>query len=271
MIHKTTSYKLTLTYQGTRYQGWQIQPMGKTIQGELNQALSLVSGSVDVKSMGSGRTDAGVHALNQVVRVDIPLEIQPPQLVRALNVHLPSDVRVKSAEKCEETFHPTFQATSKTYSYYFMKSYDPNPFLENLITSVRYDLDFGLMKEAVSSFKGTHDFKCFQVEGTDVASSVRTIWEADVFRLEALPIPWLNATLNSPVGLQIYEIRFKGNGFLKQMVRLMVGALWAVGRKKITNLALVDALRNPQFGKRLSPVAPPQGLYLHNVTYGDTP
>ena len=132
-------YQLTLAYQGANYLGWQLQPVdqGKTIQGELNSALEIISKRQLVKTTGSGRTDAGVNATAQVVKVTMDLEIDTNSLKSALNSLLPLDIRVISAKKCAESFHPIFDAIDKEYHYYFQVAENISPFLKDRITLFR--------------------------------------------------------------------------------------------------------------------------------------
>ena len=252
-------YKLLIQYRGTSYLGFQIQTEGqKTIQGELNRALATITKSEDVKSVGSGRTDTGVHALGQVVRICIPLLINGKNLVKALNSHLPHDIRVIDAEACDENFHPIFSAKSKEYNYVFSLE-TPDPFSTDLITHYPHELDIEKMNRACKLFLGEHDFVNFQCQGTEVATTVRRITECEVLSFDS------NGHWSNLVG-KYYVIRVVGNGFLKQMVRLMVGALWNIGRGKIEESDLHRALRAPIDG-RLGATAPPHGLYLKVVHY----
>lgn len=255
MIH---FYKLILQYKGTRYLGWQVQPesAGLTVQGELNRALRLISKSDEAKSLGAGRTDAGVHALGQVAKVGIPLEIAPENLVKALNVNLPDDIRVLAAEKSDLEFFPTVHAVSKEYHYRFTCQRGFTAFQNDFIVNHPFDLDIEKMKEACKILIGQHDFTNFYCEGTEVASNVREIYECEI--LEISQGEWMLPSH--------YVFRIVGNGFLKQMVRLLMGALWNIGRGKITLDDLKAAL-GPQKVPRLGPVAPPSGLYMVRVNY----
>lgn len=248
-----------MQYRGTSYLGFQIQIEGqKTIQGELNRALMTIAKSEDIKSIGSGRTDTGVHALGQVVRVCIPLLINEKSLVKALNSHLPHDIRVINAEHCDENFHPIFSARSKEYNYIFSLE-TPGAFPSELLTYYPHELDIEKMNRACKLFLGEHDFVNFQCQGTEVATTVRRITECEVLSFDS------NGHWSNLVG-KYYVIRVVGNGFLKQMVRLMVGALWNIGRGKIEQSDLHRALMAPIEG-RLGATAPPQGLYLKVVHY----
>lgn len=255
MIHY---YKLTLQYKGTRYLGWQIQPdsAGITVQGELNKALQIISKSDSVKSMGAGRTDAGVHALGQVAKIGIELKIPPENLVKALNVNLPDDVRVLSCEVSDEAFLPTVHAKSKEYHYRFTFTRTFTAFQNDLIQNYPFELDIEKMREACTALVGRHDFTNFFCEGTDVSSHVREIYECDIYPIEQGE--WMLPSH--------FVFRIVGNGFLKQMVRLLMGALWNVGRGKISVQEFRAAL-GPQKVERLGPVAPPHGLYMVRVNY----
>lgn len=250
-------YRLTVSYVGTRYLGWQIQPesYGKTIQGEINLALQKISKSTDVKTLGSGRTDTGVHAMGQVVKATIPLEINPRNLLKAMNSHLPEDIRVFEASLSTEEFIPTVHAKSKEYHYRFSTNEIHPPFAEHLITHYPYEIDLEAMKKACQIFIGEHDFTNFFVEGTPVSSFVRQIYECEIIEVPA------NELFPS-----YYVFRVVGSGFLKQMVRLMVGAIWRVGRGRVTLEELQNSL-SPMKQEKLGAVAPGHGLYLMRVNY----
>lgn len=246
--------------------GWQKQPQQKTIQGELERALIKISGDCspeDVLTIASGRTDAGVHALGQVAKVGMNLNICHQALQRGLNSILPDDISVLDCDDVESTFHPIFEAHSKEYLYLFTLV-QPNVFeRENLIFFDR-SLDIEIMKKACDVFKGTHDFNRFMCKGTPVKSTVREIYECEIVDpgLSRGPLHFTTP---------FYTFRVVGNGFLKQMVRLMVGSIVKVGQKKLDLSELSEALipaevRHP--GKlHIAPVAPAHGLYLNTVKY----
>lgn len=257
--HRVFHHRAVITYRGTHYQGWQIQPTGRTVQGEINRALAILSKSDEVRSVGSGRTDSGVHALGQVARLDLPLDIPSEKLRKALNANLPADIRVLSCEPSHADFHPTYQAESKWYSYFFTIDSHPDALVGELIAHNSFEFDEELARKACAVFLGTHDFTNFYTEGTEVASNVRTIFECRLIRHEAGQGPLLQRA-------PFYELQFHGSGFLKQMVRLMVGAIWNASRGKIDAQDIKSAL-SPQRVARLSAVAPPEGLYLMRVIY----
>jgi tRNA pseudouridine38-40 synthase len=251
-------YRLILQYKGTRYLGWQIQPSdaGLTIQGELNRALEVISKSPQVKSMGAGRTDAGVHALGQVAKIGISLSISPDKLVKALNVNLPDDIRVVGAEISDEAFLPTVHARSKEYHYRFTSNPMYSALQNDLIYNYPFGLDLEKMQKACKILIGEHDFTNYFCEGTEVASTVREIFDCEI--LEMTNDGWMLPSH--------YVFRIKGSGFLKQMVRLLMGTLWQIGRGKITLEEFRSSLSAVKVA-RLGPVAPPQGLYMVRVNY----
>ena len=255
MIHY---YRLLLQYKGTRYLGWQIQSenAGLTVQGELNKALATIS-KAKAHSMGSGRSDAGVHALGQVVKVGIELEIDPDKLLKALNGNLPEDIRVLDAELSDHEFMPTVHATSKEYHYRFTCTRQPTALQNDLIANYPFELDLKKMRKACQILIGEHDFTNYFCQGTDVSTNVRTIFEC-----ELLEVPQGNwGMLPSH-----YIFRIVGNGFLKQMVRLLMGAVWNVGRGKISLVELESSLTST-VTERMGATAPPQGLYMVRVNY----
>lgn len=253
------TYRLTLQYKGTQYFGFQVQPVHQTIQGELNNALKLLSKSEEIKSIGSGRTDTGVHAFAQVVRIEIPVDIPEESLSRAINSHLPHDIRVTQAIRCTRDFHPIFSANSKEYNYVFSNKQSISPFAHDLITLFPFDLDIEMMKRGCKVFCGEHDFINFQCTGTEIETTVRQIFACELVHHRSNG-HW-GHILN-----EYYVFRVVGSGFLKQMVRLMMGALWSLGRGKITLEELEKSLNIP-LDKRLGATAPPQGLYLMKVHY----
>ena len=255
------NYKLKISYVGTRYLGWQIQPDTlKTVQGQLNHILSKISKSTDISTMGSGRTDSGVHALGQIVKANIPLEIDPLKLMKGLNSQLPADIRVTDACLCEEGFHPVRDALWKRYSYYFYVGGVMPPSANQIVTWERARFDEGLFRAALKEFVGTHDFLNFSTKGTLVKSTVRTVYSAELDEVSGF-FPY-----QSEYKGQLYRASFVGNGFLKQMVRLLVGAAFMSSRGKITP-DNISAFFQQDTIEKLGPVASADGLYLEHVEY----
>ncbi len=255
MIHY---YRLILQYKGTAYLGWQIQPesAGRTVQGELNKALETIS-KHKAQSLGAGRTDAGVHALGQVAKVGIELQIPPENLLKALNANLPDDIRIIHAELSDHEFFPTVHAVSKEYHYRFTCNRYSTALQSELIANYTFDLDLGLMREACKIIVGEHDFTNFFCEGTEVASTVREIFECEILEIKHSSWDMLPSH---------FVFRIVGSGFLKQMVRLLMGAVWNVGRGKITLEDLKASLTSTKT-QRMGMVAPPEGLYMVRVNY----
>lgn len=257
---KINYYKLEIAYDGHCYFGWQIQPNVRTVQGELNGALEKICKS-SVRTIGAGRTDTGVHALRQFVKVECNLEIEPDSFKKALNALLPEDIRVLECSPSFSDFKPTNDAKSKTYFYLFSNVEEVAPFQTHYMSNISFELDFDLMHKACKLFVGTHDFADFRCVGTDVSTTVREIYHCE------LSGPHHDGL--SGIFPEYYKIEIRGNGFLKQMVRLIVGTIWNVGRGKISLEEISRALSSPT-GKHLGTVAPPFGLYKSQVTYSDS-
>ena len=208
--------KITLAYEGTA-SGWQRQPGGRTGQAVLEDALSAIERH-PVTVVAAGRTDAGVHALGQSSSVRVGNRLAPWVLVRALNVRLPDDLRVVAVEEAPPGFDARRDARTKTYRYTLAVGPDPGPFVRRVVWHVRGDLDVAAMAEAAGMLAGRHDFAAFQAAGGDVRTSVRRLF---VSRLVDQP--------GAPRYLR-YEV--VGTGFLRHMVRNIVGTLVAVGRHR---------------------------------------
>lgn len=253
-------FKLIISYDGSNYKGWQIQKGQSytTVQGHLTKVLKEICQSENVKTIGSGRTDTAVHAIGQVVKVEIPIEIEASSLQKALNSRLNQDIKVLSSVQCSEDFHPTFDAISKEYWYLFSPNLLSNPFMRNYVSIYPYEMNFELIQRALEILEGEHDFCNYFNTGTPTSSTIRTIYNAKLSNYEFPP----------PFHLQenIYLLSFRGNGFLKQMIRLLVGAIWSVGRGKISLTEFEESLRVKQ-DKKLALCAPATGLYLKEVQY----
>jgi tRNA pseudouridine38-40 synthase len=252
--------KITVAYDGTRFVGWQRQAEGESIQGLLESALARFAGA-PVIVHGAGRTDAGVHALAQVATADIAASHDAAVIHRGLNASLPPDVRVTAVEDAPAGFHARFNATSKTYRYVIENRRVASPFDRAFSWHLPDPLNVAVMRDAAAALVGTHDFACFQSGGTDVASTVRTITRSEVSTSQE-GIPGLDHT--DPRYRIVYEV--SGNGFLRHMVRAIVGTLAAVGRgarPAASMAALVAAGSRAQAG----PTAPAHGLFLVRVDY----
>jgi tRNA pseudouridine38-40 synthase len=240
--------KITLAYDGTRFVGWQRQSDGESIQGLLEDALARFEGA-PVTAHGAGRTDAGVHALGQVASVRVSFTHDPSTLTRALNAHLPVDVRIVAVEDVADTFHARFSATGKTYRYQIRNTPIANPFDRAYVWHLPEPLSFDAMARAAALLAGTHDFGAFRSVGSDNSSAVRTLARSE----------WLRED-----GLLTYEVA--GDGFLRHMVRAIVGTLVETGRGWRDPDDIASLLAGGE-RSQAGATAPPHGLFLVSVDY----
>ena len=254
------TYKITVQYNGKNYFGWQIQKDVPTIQGQLESALARICKDCSFRTLGASRTDKGVHALAQVCRIDFPEERKLADLQYSLNSLLPQDIRIIDFEKCAEDFHPIFHAKKKTYDYIFSFSGKENCFQADFFGHCLYDLDINLLQEACKVVIGEHDFVNYFCTGSDVPTTIRTIFDCEIEKLE-------NHSYLGVLIPEAYRIRISGNGFRKQMVRLLVGAMWNVARGEVSLDQLQESLNGVKKAERLGPVAPASGLYLREIEY----
>jgi len=245
------TFKLTLAYDGTAYAGWQLQPEMPTLQGTLEAALEKITGE-PLRTVASGRTDAGVHALGQVVSFRSETRLSADVLQRALNAELPPDMTVVAAAEALDGFHATGDAVRKRYRYVIHNGRLSDVFTRHYAWHVYEPLDVPAMRRAAQVLLGTHDFSSFETQGSPRESSVRTVYDLSVDR-------------ESESGDRV-RIEIEADGFLYNMVRAIVGALVQIGRgaKPETWLAGVLEARDRRAG---GPTAPPQGLFLVSVDY----
>jgi tRNA pseudouridine38-40 synthase len=242
--------RLRLAYEGTRYSGWQAQPGRLTVQGALAEAVRRVTGEV-ILPKGSSRTDAGVHALDQVAAFTTTSPLEPDVWQRALNAHLPDDITVMTADLAPAGFDPVAAAVRKRYRYRIHDAPTKPVLCRQLVWRWRGRLDEAAMAAAAAALIGEHDFTSFETTPSTRRSKVRTIHDLRVLR------PPL---ADDAAGAEVW-IEVEGNGFLYNMVRIIAGSLVMVGagRRAPAWLAEVVAARSrPAAG----PTAPPQGLVL---------
>lgn len=242
------TFKIILAYDGTNYFGWQKQIEHVTIEGEIIKACKKLFTN-EALVLGSSRTDSGVHALGQVVAIKVDTNIPVRKIAHALNAHLPEDIVVQSAEEVEEGFHPRYYAVEKTYVYRIYNAKMPLPQHMRYSAHFYEPLDLQLMRQACSYFIGTHDFFAFSSAGGSVKTSIRTIYQCSMDELNGL-----------------IEITMRGDGFLYNMVRIIVGTLIDVGTKKIRAEdipAIFESRDRLKSGKK----APAQGLTLVEIKY----
>lgn len=254
-----SNFKMTLQYEGTRYQGWQRQESTyNTIQGKLEALLSKMTGQ-KIEVQGSGRTDAGVHALGQVANFHADTEMTPEEMLEYINSYLPEDIGVISLEKASERFHSRLNARGKTYCYRVICSGLPHIFDRRFAHVITEEVDVNAMRRAASYFLGTHDFKAFTSNKRGKKSTVRTIEEIRIERVGSFSM--------NRQGIDD-EIRFtySGNGFLYHMVRILTGTLLEVGTHKRKPEEMPGILASGS-RENAGELVPAKGLTLMEVRY----
>jgi tRNA pseudouridine38-40 synthase len=238
-------YLITFAYDGTNFKGYQKQPKLRTVQGEIENALKKISGGLDIELNSSGRTDGGVHALNQKAHFDLDKKIALHKLVMALNTYTNNDIYIKDIKVVDNNFHARYMVKKKEYMYKInMGEY--NPLDRNYIFQYNKPLNINRMKKESKYLIGTHDFSSFANKEDKKESYVRTIYKIDIKKHKNILI-----------------IKFTGNGFLKYQVRNMVGALIEVSNNNKSIKNMLEQKNRKTFGK----IAPAEGLYLSNVEY----
>ncbi|MCL1697818.1 tRNA pseudouridine(38-40) synthase TruA [Lysinibacillus sp. BPa_S21] len=242
--------KAIISYDGTQFSGYQVQPGERTVQAEIERVLAIMHKGEKVKVTASGRTDARVHATGQTLHFDSPLAIPVDKYMKALNVQLPRDIRVMSIEEVADDFHARYSVTGKRYRYKWSCEPVQSPFSRHYTVETNgVKPNVEAMQEAAKAIIGTHDFSCFCAANTSVKDKVRTV--------TTLQFEWHGEELHMVI---------EGTGFLYNMVRIIAGTLWEVGigRRDIENVELVvQSMNRDKAGK----TAPPQGLYLEKVFY----
>lgn len=246
-------YKLLIAYEGTQYCGWQIQPNGPTIQENLQNCIKIILHLPDVVVIGSGRTDAGVHAIGQVAHFNVEQPIEKlNRFLYALNGTLPKDIRVKKIEEVDADFHAQYSAKGKEYHYHLYLDRVMDPFRRRYCWHVYTKMDLELLKQGASLFTGEHDFSAFANEahsGSAGRDPVRNLYRLDVIKEEG--------------GVRL---EFEGDGFLYKMVRNIVGTLVDVASTK-RPIEDITKIFESKDRRKASLAAPPHGLFLVNVLY----
>ena len=240
-------FKITLEYAGSRYSGWQKQTNARTVQGELERAMAATLGHSEFECQGSGRTDAGVHALMQVAHLEVHLTMPLEKLRREINDELPTDIHVLAITKAVHRFHARHAAVGRSYLYQVSRR--RSAFAKPYVWWVKEPLDVGLMTEAAKAFSGMHDFRSFSDDDPDDKSTTVLVEDVAVGEDGDLIL-----------------IRVSGSHFLWKMVRRMVGVMVEIGRGGLPVAAVDDFLRQPsETPARLT--APASGLFLERVFY----
>lgn len=255
--------RLTLAYDGTAYVGWQRQAQGVSIQGLIETALTRIEGA-PVAVAGAGRTDAGVHARGQVASAQVSTALDMPTLQRALNANLPPDIRVIGLDVAPDGFHARFDARGKVYEYWIWQGAIMPPHLRTWCWHIRRPLDADAMDRAARMLEGAHDFAAFQSRRSDITTTTRTIRDARVTREPPPTGPWGGAL--TPFNGHAIVVRAEADGFLRHMVRAIVGTLVEIGDGTRRAESIPEALKA---GDRTlaGPTAPAHGLVLVRVDY----
>ncbi len=248
-------FKLVVEYAGTRYSGWQIQKNARTVQGELDRAVREATGRKDFELYGSGRTDAGVHALAQVAHLELYTSLAPELLRRKINDTLPADIHIRRIDKAAHRFHARHDAISRSYLYQISRR--RTAFAKPFVWWIREPLDVGAMRTAAGTFIGRKDFAAFSDDDPEEKSTVVVLEQIAIVEAGALIL-----------------IRVQGSHFLWKMVRRIVGVLAAVGRGEIRPDAAAPLFDPDARSHSIQPAAlsaPAAGLFLEHVRYPGDP
>jgi tRNA pseudouridine38-40 synthase len=249
MMLAERNIRLLIAYDGTRYQGWQRQKESPTVQGTIEDILFKIT-QQPISLHGAGRTDSGVHAWGQVASFKTASHLPTTTLKRALSALLPKDIYIRELREVEPTFHARFSNRAKIYDYLFCNQPRNNPFFPQYIWFLPEPVDLDLIKDGLCLLTGEHDFSSFQSQGGEVSHAVRTL-------STAVLLPGLWGCL---------KLRFMANGFLRHMVRNMVGTLIRVGLKRIS-IKELEEIMNSKDRSRAGEMAPARGLFLRKVLY----
>jgi tRNA pseudouridine38-40 synthase len=240
-------FKLTIEYEGTRFSGWQVQKNSRTVQGEISEAIRTVFNTTSFEFFGSGRTDAGVHALHQVAHLDVKTMLAPEIIRMKLNDELPADINIIEIEKAQALFHARHDALARSYLYQISRR--RTAFGKRFVWWIKDPLDVSKMQQAAALFVGLKDFRSFTADDPEAKSTKVQVNSIDI----------------QPSG-DLILIRIVGSHFIWKMVRQMVGVLAEVGRDKIS----LDDVKNflqTESGEPARLTAPPSGLFLERVYY----
>jgi tRNA pseudouridine38-40 synthase len=258
-------YKSTIQYDGTGYSGFQWQAGAASIQGELNQALQSIHAG-KFTTGGASRTDSGVHAVEQVIKIttENPVEFD----LASFNLALPAQIRCLELGPCGADFNPNTHTRSKEYRYLFTNKSHVIESERRFVTNVSYQLDFEAMKRCAQMLVGTHDFCNFYSMGSNVKTTIREVYACELSTINPHDVFSHTQVFKFPSELtQCYQLKIEGNGFLKQMIRHTIRALWMVGSGRISEQQFAGYLAGPRASKQLWKVAVPNGLFLHRINY----
>lgn len=246
-----TRYKAIIAYDGTHFNGFQKQPNGRTVQEEMEKTLKKMANGKEITVFGSGRTDAGVHAMGQVIHFDYPEERPLERMRFALDTQSPEDIAVKAVEIVSDDFHARYLVKEKTYQFRVDIGKPRSPFRRHYASYFPYPLDLSKIQRALPDLIGTHDFTSFCASGSSIEDKVRTIYEAKMVVNEA--------------GDELL-FTFRGNGFLYKMIRILVGTLLKIGNGRLSEDSIPEIIAKKD-RNAAGPTAHPEGLYLYEVVY----
>ena len=244
---KRKNFKSTIQYDGTDFYGWQVQAKGRTVQGDIEKALSIIYPEDKITLLGAGRTDAGVHAIGITANIKLPSKLSSNELLQALNGNLNQDVRIDSIEEVEDDFHARFSATAREYEYRFVKLF--SQVSRNYTTPLKWEIDKNLLNECAELLSGKHDFTSFCKATAEVDNKICTVFFSN----------WEESD-------EMLIFKIKANRFLQHMVRYLAGTMLEVARGRYALSDFNSLLRNKKT-KAVVFRAPAQGLYLKKVYY----
>ena len=240
---------MTIHYDGNDFHGWQVQAKGRTVQGDIEDALSVIYPDEKITLIGAGRTDAGVHALGQAANIKLPPKLKAEELKNALNGNLNQDVHIEAVDVVGDDFHARFSATAREYEYRLVNHF--SPVIRNYTTPLKWEIDGSLLKECAELLPGEHDFTSFCKATAEVENKICTVFSAN----------WKESD-------EMHIFKINANRFLQHMVRYLVGTMLEVARGRYTILDFNNLLNN-QNTNAVAVRAPAQGLYLKKVYYSD--
>ncbi len=243
--------RLLIAYDGTHYQGWQRQKEAPTIQGTVEQVLSRLT-QEKITLNGAGRTDAGVHAWGQVASFRTASPLTTLKMESALSALLPRNIMIRQVREEDASFHARYSSRAKIYDYFICNQSRIIPFFRHYCWFIREPLEVPRLKAGLALLTGEQDFSSFQTQGSDIVQTVRTLYQAGLF----------------PLHRGVYRLRFKADGFLRHMVRNMVGTLIRVGLNRISIEEFQEIIQSKD-RSRAGEMAPPQGLFLRKVIYSN--
>lgn len=260
-------YKAIIQYEGTNYAGLQWQNGLRTVQSEFNTAISkLIDGKIT--TMPASRTDTGVHAIEQVIKISSINPIDTSSFLKPFNNLLPPQIRCLKIEACPGTFKPSVESTSKEYRYLFTNKTQTSKADLQFVANIANKLDLEAMLICVKALEGKHDFCNFYSSGSNVKSTIRDIIRCELTEINPHLVLGNLELFQVPSDLLLcYQLRIEANGFLKQMIRHIVSAIWMVGSGKISSQEFIALLNSPKDNKQRWKVASPNGLYLYRINY----